>query len=69
MLRHAVETCPDDLDVLTKRLDELSQDGWRILTVMWQALNVVEDQPAAIQGRGSFVIISQQELPEVLRDR
>jgi hypothetical protein len=59
MMRHAVETCPDDLDVLRSRLDELSPDGSRILAVMWQPGG--EDQAAAVQGRGRFVIVSRRE--------
>jgi hypothetical protein len=69
MMQHAVEACPDDLEMLENRLDELAQAGSRILTVLWQPLNVVEDQSAAIQGRGSFVIISQSEFSEVLREK
>jgi hypothetical protein len=63
MTRHLVEVCPDDLEALRARLDQLSEDGSRILSVMWQALNVVEEQSAAMTGRGSFVIIAQREVP------
>jgi hypothetical protein len=69
MMQYAVETCPDDLKMLQNRLDELAQAGSQILTVLWQPMNVVEDQGAAIQGRGSFVIISQSEFSEVLRKK
>ena len=69
MTHHTVESCPDDLEMLGNRLDELAQAGSRILTVLWQPTNVVEEQSAAIQGRGSFVIISLADSPDVLRDR
>jgi hypothetical protein len=61
MIRHSVETCPDDLELLRARLDELSESGSRIVAVMWQGLNVVAEQSAAMQGRGSFVVVSQHE--------
>jgi hypothetical protein len=61
MIRHTVETCPDDLDLLRDQLDQLSESGSRIIAVMWQGLNVVAEQSAAMQGRGSFVVVSQRE--------
>ncbi len=62
MIRHSIDTVPDDLVLLKDRLDELSSDGARILSVLWQPRRAVpEDQAAAFDDHGSFVIISQSE--------
>jgi hypothetical protein len=69
MLRHTIETCPDDLSLLQRRLDELSAAGARIVTVLWQQRRVVEEnQSAAFDASGSFVIISEEAAPAVLRE-
>ena len=70
MLRHTVETCTDDLTQLQQRLDALGESGARIISVLWQARRVDEDdQSAALDARGSFVIISESQETMVLRDR
>lgn len=70
MLRHTVETCPDDLAALQERLDSLAESGARIVSVVWQARRVGEDdQSAALDARGSFVIIAEHEGSAVLRER
>lgn len=70
MLRHTVETCTDDLTQLQQRLDALGESGARIISVLWQARRVDEDdQSAALDARGSFVIISESQEAMVLRDR
>ncbi len=70
MLRHEVETCDDDLTALQTRLDSLTDAGSRIISVVWQARRVVEDdQSAAYDARGSFVIVSEHDDANVLRDR
>ena len=69
MLRHTVETCTDDLTQLQQRLDALGESGARIISVLWQARRVDEDdQSAALDARGSFVIISESQEAMVLRD-
>ena len=70
MVQHHAESCPDDIATLTARLDERTAEGWQVLTVFWQARGAPEDdQPAALAAGGSFVIICQREMEEVLRTR
>ena len=70
MIRHSIETCDDDLALLQARLDALTEDGARIISVLWQARRVVEEaQSAAYDARGSFVIITEREGPSILRQR
>ena len=70
MLRHTVETCPDDLTVLEERLDALAETGARIVSVIWQARRVVEeDQTSALDARGSFVIVAERQDADILRER
>ena len=60
MHHHAVESCPDDTEVLRSRLDELSREGARILTVLWQpGRSDPTDQTAALSASGNFLIISE----------
>ncbi|MFT3974865.1 MAG: hypothetical protein QM699_15855 [Amaricoccus sp.] len=60
MLRHSIETCPDDHEALRVRLDELSAEGARILAVLWQPRRPdPADQAAAFNSLGSFVIVSE----------
>lgn len=59
MQRHAIETCPDDHEVLRTRLDELSREGANIITVLWQpGRSDPMDQSAALSASGNFLIIS-----------
>ena len=70
MNQHHVETCSDDTAKLTERLDRLTEEGWQILTVFWQASGSREDdQPAAMAAGGSFVIICQRQMEPILRSR
>lgn len=70
MLHHAIETCPDDHEALRARLDELTNEGSRILAVLWQPRRPdPTDQAAAFNSLGSFVIISEAEADPVLRAR
>jgi len=70
MLRHTVETCTDDLTQLQQRLDALGEAGARIISVVWQARRVDEDdQSAALDARGSFVIIAEKQEDSLLRER
>jgi hypothetical protein len=58
-MRHIVETCPDDLGQLQERLDTLASGGARIISVIWQQRRLAEEeQAAALEGRGSYVIIA-----------
>ncbi len=57
---HIVETCPDDLVSLGTRLDELSADGARIISVVWQTRRVQNDQMSAHDASGSFVIVAER---------
>ena len=69
-MRHTVETCPDDLTLLQERLDALAEAGARIVSVVWQARRLVEeDQSAALDGSGSFVIIAERQDTTFLRER
>ena len=61
MIRHAVEVCPDDLEALRNKLDELARTGSRIITVLWEPRRLTGDQTEAYEARGGFVIISQRE--------
>jgi len=62
MIRHSIDTVTDDLALLKDRLDELSGQGARILAVVWQPRRAEpEDQAAAFDDRGSFIIISQAD--------
>lgn len=57
---HIVETCPDDLGQLQERLDSLASGGARIISVIWQQRRMEEEeQAAALEGRGSYVIIAE----------
>jgi hypothetical protein len=70
MLRHTVETCPDDLAVLQDRLDALAGSGARIISVVWQARRANEtEQSSALDASGSFVIIAERQETAILRDR
>lgn len=72
MLHHAIETCPDDHEALRIRLDELTEQGARILAVLWQPRRPdPRDQAAAFDSLGSFVIVSESEdaAGSVLRPR
>jgi hypothetical protein len=69
MIRHSVETCPDDLVTLQERLDDLAAGGAEILTVLWQARRVEVEQSGAYDARGSFVIVSRWSEEPVLRER
>ena len=71
-MRHIVETCPDDLGQLQERLDSLASGGARIISVIWQQRRVDgEEQAAAYEARGSFVIVAESNASESypLRDR
>lgn len=69
-MRHTVEACPDELPLLQERLDALAEAGARIVSVVWQPHRVVaEDQSAALEARGSFVIIAEREDAAILRER
>lgn len=68
MISHAVELCPDDPIALRDRLDALTRDGTRILSVMWQAQRTNPDQSAAYDASGSFVIVTQTEVREPVLD-
>lgn len=62
MRRHLIETCADDLDLLAERLDALARDGGRIISVIRQPTPSTDgDQVAALDGRGSYVIIVETE--------
>jgi hypothetical protein len=70
MLRHTVETCPDDLTLLQERLDAHAEAGARIVSVVWQTRRVVEeDQSSALDATGSFVIIAEHQDGAILRER
>jgi len=70
MLRHSVETCPDDVSALEQRLDALTGAGARIISVVWQARRTEdESQSAAYDARGSFVIVSETHEAGILRER
>jgi hypothetical protein len=70
MLSHTIETCPDDLTLLQQRLDALTHAGARILAVIWRQQRVTgQDQSAAFDASGSYVIICESAVPEVLRER
>jgi hypothetical protein len=69
MIRHSVETVPDDLAALQERLDALAAGGAEIVTVLWQARRIEEEQSGAYDARGSFVIISREPGVAVLRER
>ncbi|MBB5221589.1 hypothetical protein HNP73_001510 [Amaricoccus macauensis] len=59
-MHHTVESCPDDNEVLRARLDELSREGARILSVLWQPVRSdPTDQTAALSASGNFLIISE----------
>ena len=67
MIHHTIDTCPDDLTLLSAKLDSLSRAGARIISVMWQPGRVAEeDQAAALDASGSFVIVAQSEAAEIL---
>jgi hypothetical protein len=71
-MRHIVETCPDDLGQLQERLDAIATGGARIISVIWQQRRVEEEeQTAAYDARGSFVIVAETSASESypLRDR
>jgi hypothetical protein len=69
MHRHTIETCPDDLTLLQQRLDALSEAGERIVTVIWRQQRVTEDdQSAAFDASGSFVIICESTVAVELRE-
>ena len=57
MLRHAIDVCPDDLDLLRAKLDEVSDSGAQILSVMWQPARIRTTNRRLWCG-GSFVIVS-----------
>jgi hypothetical protein len=63
MIEHLVETCPDDPAELKLRLDDLARQGAEVVSVLWQANRVENDQIAALEGRGSFVIVTRLESP------
>lgn len=67
MTEHMVETCPDDLDALKQRLDEIASGGAEIVTVLWQSNRVDNDQIAALEARGSFVIVARTRAEAILR--
>ena len=69
MIDHLVETCADDLGLLKRRLDELAAEGAEIVTVLWQANRVENDQSAAYEARGSFVIVARAGIENPLRAR
>jgi len=69
MIDHLVETCADDLGLLKRRLDELAAEGAEIVTVLWQANRVENDQSAAYEARGSFVIVARTGIENPLRAR
>jgi len=70
MLRHTVETCTDDLTLLQERLDAVAGSGARIVSVLWLARLVDKgDQSAALDARGSFVIVAERAEPALLRER
>ncbi len=69
MISHSVEFCPDEIDTLRERLDELTQEGVRVVSVLWQPQNPETDQAAAISSRGTYVIIVERNLEQPLRAR
>lgn len=70
MIRHTVDTCTDDLALLQERLDALALDGARIVSVVWQPRRVDEnDQSAALDARGGFVIVAEHPDTQVLSER
>ena len=70
MLRHIVESCTDDPALLAERLDALAQSGARIVSVVWQARRVDEDdQSAALDARGGYVIVAERPEGAILRER
>lgn len=70
MHRHIVESCTDDTALLTERLDALTESGARIISVVWQARRVdEEDQSAALDARGGFVIVAERDATPLLRER
>jgi hypothetical protein len=69
MIDHIVETCTDDLAELKMRLDQLGEQGAEIVTVLWQASRVDADQIAALEARGSFVIVARRRVESPLRIR
>ena len=61
MFRHAIDICPDDAEELARRLDSLTEAGAEIVTVTWQPQRAnPEDQVAAFDPSGSFLIISRK---------
>ena len=68
-MQHTVETCPDDLDTLRTRLDAIAHAGARVISVIWQARRVDEDQSGAYDTSGSFVIVSEAGAASRLHER
>lgn len=58
-MRHSVQTCPDQLDDLRAHLDSLGDAGARVISVIWQARRVEDDQAGAYDTSGGFVIVSE----------
>lgn len=71
MISHSVEFCPDEVDTLRKRLDELAKEGVRIVSVLWQPQSPQPetDQAAAISSRGTYVIIVENDSEPSLQAR
>lgn len=65
-MRHTVETCPDNLDDLRAHLNGLGDTGARVISVIWQARRVEDDQAGAYDTSGSFVIVSER--PDAVAD-
>lgn len=60
MFHHAIDTCPDDLKELAALLDAIARGGAEVVNVTWQPGQPgIEDQAAALDARGSFLIISR----------
>ena len=62
MTSHVIDTCPDDLAVLGNTLDDITRAGASIVSVLWHPSRIdPEDQAAAYDARGSFIIVSRPD--------
>jgi hypothetical protein len=62
MTSHVIDTCPDDFAILGNTLDDITRSGASIVSVLWHPGRIeAEDQAAAYDGRGSFIIVSRPD--------
>jgi hypothetical protein len=60
--RYEVDTCTDDPEVLRKRLQDVADEGGRVISVAWQSRRHASlSDPTSYAAKSEYTIVSEHE--------